>query len=73
MVWAGEAHGENAVEPIALPHERKQLMLMAQQSVGILQIAGIMGDNPQTIEKHYLKHHPDYLKETTSTLEQIYA
>ncbi len=47
--------------------------LMAQQGVSMWEIAGIMGDRTDTVEKHYLKHHPDYLKDATSALDKIYA
>lgn len=47
--------------------------LMAQQGVSMWEIAGIMGDRTDTVEKHYLKHHPDYLKNATSALDKIYA
>ncbi|MFO0109750.1 MAG: site-specific integrase, partial [Alphaproteobacteria bacterium] len=47
--------------------------LMAQQGVTTWEIAGIMGDRLDTVEKHYLKHHPDYLKGATEALEKLYA
>jgi integrase len=47
--------------------------LMAQQAVPMWEIAGIMGDRLETVEKHYLKHHPDYLKNATSALAKLYA
>jgi len=46
---------------------------MAQQGVNMWNIAGIMGDRVDTVEKHYLKHHPDYLKGATEALEKLYA
>lgn len=47
--------------------------LMVQNGVSMWEIAGIMGDKLETVEKHYLKHHPDYLKDATSALDRIYA
>ncbi len=47
--------------------------LMAQNGVNMVDIAGIMGDRIDTVEKHYLKYHPDYLKGATTALEKIYA
>ena len=46
---------------------------MAQNKVSMVEIAGIMGDKIETVEKHYLKYHPDYLKDATSALDKIYA
>lgn len=47
--------------------------LMAQNRVSMVEIAGIMGDKIETVEKHYLKYHPDYLKDASSALDKIYA
>lgn len=47
--------------------------LMAQNKVSMVEIAGIMGDRIDTVEKHYLKYHPDYLKDATAALDKIYA
>lgn len=47
--------------------------LMAQNGVSMVEIAGIMGDRIDTVEKHYLKYHPDYLKNATTALDKIYG
>jgi integrase len=47
--------------------------LMAQNGVSMVEVAGIMGDRIDTVEKHYLKYHPDYLKNATAALDKIYA
>lgn len=47
--------------------------LMAQKGVPLWQIAGIMGDNLDTVMKHYAKHHPDYLKEAVNKLDEMYG
>jgi len=46
---------------------------MAQKGVPIWEIASIMGNRVDTVEKHYLKHYPDYLNDATITLDKIYA
>ncbi len=47
--------------------------LMAQNKVSMVEIAGIMGDRIDTVEKHYLKYHPEYLKDAITALDKIYG
>ena len=68
--WAREI-GLGWITPHVLRHTGATLM--AQQGVSMWEIAGIMGDRVDTVEKHYLKHHPDYLKHATAALEKLYA
>lgn len=41
---------------------------MAKKGVPIQMIAGVLGDSIKTVEKHYLKYSPDYLREATVAL-----
>jgi len=68
--WARKI-GLGWITPHVLRHTGATLM--AQQGVNMWEIAGIMGDRVDTVEKHYLKHHPDYLKGATAALERLYA
>lgn len=47
--------------------------LLAQKGVSLWEIAGIMGDRLATVEKHYAKHHPDYLKKAIDALDDLYG
>lgn len=47
--------------------------LLAMEGVPLKKIAEQMGDTEKTVEKHYLKFTPDYLKQTSETLEKIYG
>ncbi len=47
--------------------------LLAKQGVPMWEIAGIMGDRLATVEKHYAKHHPDYLKNAVNALDNLYG
>jgi len=47
--------------------------LMAMEGVAMTQISGIMGDDVATVTKHYLKYHPDYLREATNALDKLYG
>lgn len=66
-----KAVGLDWITPHTLRHTGATLM--AQQGVPMWEIAGIMGDRLETVEKHYLKHHPEYLRNATGALEKIYA
>ena len=46
---------------------------MAQRGVPMWEIAGMMGDRIDTVEKHYLKHHPEYLRNASAALESLYS
>jgi len=67
--WAAEA-GLDWITPHTLRHTGATLM--AQGGVPLWEIAGIMGDEVETVTKHYAKHCPEYLKKATSALEKIY-
>lgn len=45
--------------------------LLAQKGIPMWQIAGMMGDSLETTERHYAKHHPDYLKDASSALDSL--
>ncbi len=66
-----EAAGMNWVTPHVLRHTGASIL--AQQGIPLLEIAQIMGDNVRTVEKHYLKFSPDYLKGATGMLERVYG
>ncbi len=38
----------------------------AQRGVSLWQIAGVLGDSMATVEKNYLHHHPDHLREAVN-------
>lgn len=66
-----KARGLKWVTPHVLRHTGATLMM--QRGVPISQIAAIMGDKIQTVERHYLKHHPDYLKVAVTALKDLYG
>ena len=47
--------------------------LMAQRGVSMFDIAGLMGDNPQTVARTYAHHSPDHLKKATQALNDVYS
>lgn len=60
---------DNAVErsglgPDVTPHvlRHTKATWMAQAGVDLWEIAGVLGDTLATVEKTYLHHHPDYLR-----------
>ncbi|MEQ9823222.1 MAG: site-specific integrase [Puniceicoccaceae bacterium] len=61
--------------PWVTPHVLRHTgaTLLAQRGVPLWEIAGIMGDRLTTVEKHYAKHHPDYLKKAIDTLDDLYG
>jgi len=61
--------------PWVTPHVLRHTgaTLLAQKGVPFWEIAGIMGDRLATVEKHYAKHHPEYLKNAVDTLENLYG
>lgn len=46
---------------------------LAQKGVSLIDIAGIMGDNVTTVQRHYLKHSPEHLKKSTAILGELYG
>lgn len=66
-----KAAGMEWMTPNVLRHTGASIL--AQQGTSMQEIAQIMGDNVRTVEKHYLKFSPNYLKAATSTLERTYA
>lgn len=73
--FARVASSKEVDMPWVTPHILRHTgaTLMAQQGVPLWQIAGIMGDNLNTVMKHYAKHHPDYLKEAVNKLDEMYG
>ena len=66
-----KAAGMEWITPHVLRHTGASIL--AQQGTTMHEIAQIMGDGVRTVEKHYLKFSPDYLKTATTALERSYA
>ncbi len=41
---------------------------MAIDGKPMREIAKVLGDSEDTVERHYAKHHPDYLKDAVDSL-----
>lgn len=69
------AAAERAGLPWVTPHilRHSGATNLAQQGVPLIEIAQLMGDSLKTVEKHYLKHCPDYMANTTKKLAEIYG
>ena len=61
--------GIKDVTPHTLRHTGATWLMQAGEDVA--KIAGILGDSIKTVEKHYLKHHPDYLRKTVNALQNV--
>lgn len=59
------------VTPHVLRHTGASLMAM--NGVSMEEIAAYMGDSIATVERHYLKYHPEYLKNAANALKDIYG
>lgn len=61
--------------PWVTPHVLRHTgaTLLAQNGVPLRKIADLMGDTLETTERHYIKHHPDYQKDATDKLGEMYG
>ena len=59
------------VTPHVLRHTGASIL--AQNGAPMHEIAQMMGDDVRTVERHYLKYSPDYLKNASGTLERAYG
>lgn len=75
VIKAFQRVSDRAGMPWVTPHVLRHTgaTLLAQKGVSMWEIAGIMGDRIATVEQHYAKHHPDYLKNAVSALEDLYS
>ena len=63
---ACERAGLEGVTPNVLRHTAATWMAIA--AVPMREIARVLGDSEATVEKHYAKYHPDYLRTATGAL-----
>jgi len=68
---AAKKAGISDVTPHTIRHTGATLM--ALNGVPLYLIAGIMEDSIDTVTKHYAKYQPEYLKEASRKLEEIYG
>lgn len=66
---------EKAGMPWVTPHVMRHTgaTLMALSGVPLYIIAGMMEDSIDTVTRHYAKYQPDYLREASNKLEEMYG